>query len=81
MSGHSEWYAHGHGGSQGAYAPDPAMNMNGGMHAHSQGHAAPDAVYEAHRLFAAYPSASATPSAHGTVVYLPILSALTRDEQ
>ncbi|KAF8552743.1 hypothetical protein OG21DRAFT_1477602 [Imleria badia] len=54
MSGHSEWYANGHGGT---YSPDPAAR---------QGHAAPDAVYEAHRLFAAYPSASATPSTHVT---------------
>ena len=74
MSGHSDWYANGHGGSQGTYSPDPAVSASGGM----QGH---DAVYEAHRLFAAYPSASATPSAHGSVVCLSVLSALTSDEQ
>lgn len=56
MNGHSEWYA---GGSQGMYSPDPAMHGP-----------APDAVYDAHRLFAAYPTASTTPSAHGTVFLL-----------
>ncbi|KAH0832222.1 sister chromatid cohesion C-terminus-domain-containing protein [Lanmaoa asiatica] len=52
MSGHSEWYANGHG----SHSPDPAMSSG----------VSQDAVYEAHRLFAAYPSASATPSAHAT---------------
>ncbi|KAF9220470.1 hypothetical protein BS17DRAFT_739205 [Gyrodon lividus] len=56
MSGH-QWYANGH-GPQGTYSPDPS-----GMQPLAPGHV-PDAVYEAHRLFAAYPSASATPSAH-----------------
>ena len=74
MNGHSEWYGNRH-GSQGIRSSDPAMNR--GIHPHSQGHA-PDAVYEAQRLFAAYPSASATPSAHGTVVCSSMLSALTR---
>lgn len=78
MSGQSEWYANGHGSSQGTYSPDPATS--GSVHPHAQGHA-PDAVYEAHRLFAAYPSASATPSAHGIVVRLFMLSLLIRREQ
>lgn len=71
MSGQSEWQA-----TQGPYPPD--RPPSGGMY--SQGHA-PDAVYEAHRLFAAYPSASATPSAHGILVSLSLLSALTRRDQ
>ncbi|KAF9235171.1 hypothetical protein BU15DRAFT_51679 [Melanogaster broomeanus] len=58
MSGH-QWYPKGH-GPQGTYSPDPS-----GTQPSAQGHA-PDAVYEAHRLLAAYPSASATPSAHVT---------------
>ncbi|KAG9315547.1 hypothetical protein JVU11DRAFT_3168 [Chiua virens] len=63
MSGHSDqqWYTNGHGQSQ----RNPAMSSTDTIHPHSQGRA-PDAVYEAHRLFAAYPSASATPSAHVT---------------
>lgn len=65
MSGHP--YTNG----QGMHppGPDPAMNMH------------TDAVYEAHRLFAAYPPASATPSAHGAVVCLSLHGALTRDGQ
>ncbi|KIJ14913.1 hypothetical protein PAXINDRAFT_163151 [Paxillus involutus ATCC 200175] len=58
MSGH-QWYPNGH-GPQGTYSPHPSSAQP-----LAQGHA-PDAVYEAHRLFAAYPSASATPSAHVT---------------
>ncbi|KIJ60270.1 hypothetical protein HYDPIDRAFT_32393 [Hydnomerulius pinastri MD-312] len=59
MSG-NQWYPNGHGHQSTTYSPDPSTS---GIH--PQAHA-PDAVYEAHRLFAAYPSASATPSAHVT---------------
>ncbi|KAG6372819.1 sister chromatid cohesion C-terminus-domain-containing protein [Boletus reticuloceps] len=65
MSGHSnaDWYPNRHG----TYSPDPTTAISTGaraMHTNSQG--GHDAVYDAHRLFAAYPPASATPSAHVT---------------
>ncbi|KIK80090.1 hypothetical protein PAXRUDRAFT_833727 [Paxillus rubicundulus Ve08.2h10] len=58
MSAH-QWHPNGP-GPQGTYSLHP-----NGAQPLAQAHA-PDAVYEAHRLFAAYPSASATPTAHVT---------------
>ncbi|KAF8133417.1 hypothetical protein EV363DRAFT_1470656 [Boletus edulis] len=65
MSEHAnaDWYPNRHG----TYSPDPTTAISTGARAmHTQPQGGHDAVYDAHRLFAAYPPASATPSAHVT---------------